>query len=78
MCLPHTCSLLDVMAESKAMAAAGITLPEIARHILTQEERVKKFRQNLQQMLDDLHCTLTSLDLPQRTLLRPRIDSLTR
>lgn len=34
-CLPY-CSLLDVIAESKALTAAGLPLPDVAQSILDQ------------------------------------------
>ena len=39
---------------------------------------MKRFRQSLQQVLDDFDCTLASLDQPLHTLLASHIDTVIR
>ena len=122
------CSLLDVIAESKALGVAGVQIPQVAKVILsqvdthtnnaiclarhdmaqgstckanwvhensvlvplhkfnacgvlythTQEVRMKRFRQSLEQVVGDLYSALDSLDVPLRTLLLSHIDYLHR
>ena len=77
-CLCEFRSLLDVMSESKALSMIGVPLPEVARSILAQEVRVKQFRLSLQQVLDEFHHTLTSLDPPLQSLLVSHTDAVIR
>ena len=44
----------------------------------TQEVRMKRFRQSLEQVVGDLYSALDSLDVPLRTLLLSHIDYLHR
>ena len=75
-CLCEFHSLLDVMSESKTLSMIGVPLPEVARNILAQEVRVKQFRLSLQQVLDEFHRTLTSLDPPLQSLMVSHIDAV--
>ena len=55
-------SLIQLLAETRGLKRLGVSLPAPALNFLTQENRIKSFQQQLQQVTDDLYESLKNID----------------
>eukprot|EP00698_Gefionella_okellyi_P018829 TRINITY_DN568_c0_g1_i2.p1 TRINITY_DN568_c0_g1~~TRINITY_DN568_c0_g1_i2.p1 ORF type:complete len:4478 (+),score=1217.70 TRINITY_DN568_c0_g1_i2:54-13487(+) len=68
--------ILQVMRETREMQRLGLAVPEVARLLCEQEDRFKKYRDGLQQMLKEVNTATTTIPVMFKRLMRPRVQEL--
>ncbi len=71
-------SLLGLLAESKSLVHLGVTIPDTARVVLGQEERIKVFKQQLEDVLGEFYSVHDSIDPAVRPLMEGQVESVLR
>ncbi len=71
-------SLLELLAECRALVHLGVAIPDSAQGILEQEGRIKLFRQQLQGLLEELYSVVDGVDSAVRPLMEGHVETVLR